>query len=88
MKHPMRITFIPGSDLNLELDLLDLEYGQTVDDLKAEITNRTGLRDFILLNIHNKPFPLSMTFRHATIVKIELKESFMFDESNQSVQPV
>jgi len=68
-------------DLDLDLDLLELEYGQTVDDLKAEITNKTGVRDFILLNIHNKPFPLSMPFRHNTIVKIELKSPICYEQN-------
>lgn len=85
MKHPIQISFIVdntllNTGLGGELEL-ELEYGQTVDDLKAEITNKTGVRDFILLNIHNKPFPLSMPFRHNTIVKIELKSSICNEQN-------
>ena len=77
-----------GTELGLGLGLgMDLEYGQTVDDLKAEITNKLKVYNFIVLNVHNKPFPLSMPFRHDTTVKIELKEPLCY-EPNQSVQPV
>lgn len=85
MRHPIQISLIMDNNtLNTVPGLgpgLGLEYGQTVDDLKAEITNKTGVRDFVLLNIHNKPFPLSMPFRHDTIVKIELKSPICYEQN-------